>query len=90
MYLSEETAKERQSRVMCQKFEQPECRVCGKTLEVVYENECWTYTFDMRTGKYEGNLVDVEIRCPYCNAKLGRQFPEGVCNYENSCLTLYA
>jgi hypothetical protein len=60
----------------------PKCSVCGKFAELVYENEYWTYTFDEKTGKYTAELVDVEIRCPYCNASLREEFPEGVCNYD--------
>jgi DNA-directed RNA polymerase subunit RPC12/RpoP len=59
----------------------PKCWHCGKRAEVVYENEYWTYTFDKRTGKYTAELVDIDIRCPYCNANLKEEFPEGVCNY---------
>lgn len=65
---------------MAKKF--PKCSVCGKLAELVYENEYWTYTFDEKTGKYTAELVDVEIRCPYCNASLREEFPEGVCNYD--------
>jgi len=47
-----------------QKFEPPKCLGCGKTLDAVYENECWTYTFDEKTGVYSGDLVDIDILCP--------------------------
>lgn len=60
------------------------CGHCGKPAEVVYENEYWTYWFDEKQGKYEGELVDVEIRCPYCGVKLSKEFPEGVCNFATS------
>jgi hypothetical protein len=59
----------------------PKCHMCGESAEVVYENEYWTYTFDEKTGKYTAELVDIEIRCPNCNASLREQFPQGVCNY---------
>jgi len=65
-----------------QKFETPRCPQCGKPLEVVYENECWTYAFDDGTGAYRGEIVDIEIRCPDCNASLRDEFPEGACNYQ--------
>jgi hypothetical protein len=74
----EETARERQSNAV---QKPPKCHVCGKILDVVYENEYWTYTFDESTRGYKGNWVDIEIRCPYCNAKLYDVFPDGVCNY---------
>lgn len=60
----------------------PKCHMCENTLEVVYENEYWTYAFSSKAGTYSGELVDVEIRCPYCNASLRRIFPAGVCCYE--------
>jgi len=64
------------------KFEPPECRGCGKPLFAVYENEYWTYIFDEKTGTYNGDLADIEIRCPDCHMKLWDQFPEGTCNYK--------
>jgi len=64
------------------KFEPPKCLGCGKLLDVVYENECWTYIFDEKTGVYSGDLVDIDILCPYCNVCLRDQFPEGTCNYQ--------
>ena len=60
--------------------ELPKCHECGEIAKVVYENEYWTYSFNEKTGKYTGELVDVEVRCPNCNAKLKKEFPEGVCN----------
>jgi DNA-directed RNA polymerase subunit N (RpoN/RPB10) len=63
-------------------FEPPKCLGCGKPLSVVYENEYWTYEFNEKMGTYEGNLADIEIRCPDCHATIGRQFPEGACNYQ--------
>jgi uncharacterized protein with PIN domain len=59
----------------------PRCLLCGKSLETVYENEYWTYTFDQKTGTYKGDLVDAEIRCPQCNASVRDRFPKGACNY---------
>jgi len=59
----------------------PRCHECGRILEDVYENEYWTYFFAEKTGKYERELVDIEIRCPNCGAKLRDEFPEGVCNF---------
>jgi len=93
--LSEETARERQTRVVkaggkwedyvklaSQKFELPKCSGCGKHLLAVYENEYWTYNFDERTGTYKGNLADSEILCPDCHARLRDEFKEGACNYQ--------
>jgi len=65
-----------------QKFEPPKCRGCGKPLEAVYENECWTYIFDEETGTYKGDLVDIDILCPDCHMCLRNQLPEGACNYQ--------
>lgn len=62
----------------------PKCHECGEIVEVVYENEYWTYAFDQKTGKYKGELVDVEIRCPSCNANLREEFPDGVCNFSST------
>jgi len=62
----------------------PKCWHCGKSVEVVYENECWTYWFDEKTGKYEGELVDLEIRCSHCDVKLSREFPDGLCNFSST------
>jgi DNA-directed RNA polymerase subunit RPC12/RpoP len=59
----------------------PKCHECGRILEDVYENQYWTFWFNEKTGKYEGDLVDLEIRCPVCNAHLRAEFPEGVCNF---------
>lgn len=61
--------------------ELPKCHGCGEIIEVVYENEYWTFAFDRNTGKYKGELVDIEIRCPNCKAKLRKEFPDGVCNF---------
>lgn len=61
----------------------PKCHRCGKPLEQVYENEYWTYSYNEEKGKYEPELVDMEIRCPDCNAKLWEEFPDGVCNYSD-------
>jgi hypothetical protein len=61
----------------------PKCHECGETLEVVYENEYWTYYLDEKTGKYTRNLVDLEIRYPNCNAKLRDEFPDGICKYSD-------
>jgi hypothetical protein len=63
------------------RFEPPTCHVCGKLLEAVYENEYWTYSFDETTGTYKGDIVDIEIRCPDCNASVRDQFTKGACNY---------
>jgi predicted Zn-ribbon and HTH transcriptional regulator len=76
----EKTARERQLNLV---QKPPKCPVCGKILDVVYENEYWTYTFDEKTGGYKGNLVDIEIRCPYCKASARNEFPEGVCSYSS-------
>jgi DNA-directed RNA polymerase subunit RPC12/RpoP len=59
----------------------PRCHRCGKPAEAVYQNEYWTYSYNEDTGKYDSSLVDMEIRCPFCNAKLWDEFPDGVCNY---------
>lgn len=59
----------------------PKCHEYDEIAEVVYENEYWTYTFDGKTEKYKGELVDIEIRCPNCKAKLKKEFPEGICNF---------
>jgi len=61
--------------------------VCGKPLEAVYENEYWTYSFDETTGTYKSNIIDIEIRCPDCNASVRDQFPEGACNYRAEILS---
>jgi len=66
-----------------QKFEPPKCQGCEKPLEVVYENEYWTYIFDETTGTYnKRDLSDIEIRCPDCHMNLNRQLQEGACNYQ--------
>jgi uncharacterized protein with PIN domain len=65
----------------------PRCPGCGKLLHVVYENEYWTYTFDEKSRTYRGNLADIEIRCPECNASLRDEFPEGACNYQAKTTT---
>jgi hypothetical protein len=62
----------------------PKCRECGRALEDVYENEYWTFSFNEKTGKYEGDLVDLEMRCPFCNRHLKEEFPKGVCNFSVS------
>jgi len=59
----------------------PKCWYCGKSAELVYENEYWTYWFDEKTGKYERELCDIEIRCPHCGVKLSKEFPDGVCSF---------
>lgn len=59
----------------------PTCPVCEKALDAICENEYWTYSFDEKTGTYEKDLVDIEIRCPNCNFSVRSRFPEGVCNY---------
>ncbi len=64
--------------------ELPKCRECGGTLEIVYENQYWTFSFNDETGKYEGTLVDLEMRCPFCNRHLKEEFPEGVCSFSVS------
>ena len=61
----------------------PKCHRCGKLAEQVYQNEYWTYSFNEDKGRYESNLVEVEIRCPYCNAKLDNEFIDGVSNYSD-------
>jgi hypothetical protein len=60
------------------KNEPPRFHACDKPLQAVYENEYWTYDLDEKTAAYKGNLVDVEIHCPNCNASLRDKFPEGV------------
>jgi len=70
--------------VVSQKVEPPRCRGCGKVLWAVYENECWTYVFDEKTGTYKGDLVDIDILCPDCHMDLRDQFPEGACNYQSA------
>ncbi|MEO0114030.1 MAG: hypothetical protein ABIK93_00965 [candidate division WOR-3 bacterium] len=63
------------------RFKPPKCSGCKTSLFTVYENECWTYFFDKTSGTYKGELVDIDILCPDCHAKLWDVFPEGTCNY---------
>jgi len=64
-------------------FEPPRCPACGKLLEEVFENEYNTYIFDSVSATYKKHewKGEIEIFCPYCNAKLYDVFPNGVCNY---------
>jgi transcription initiation factor IIE alpha subunit len=82
MQLRDQRGKDHQSRVAKAGRKLPSCPRCGKTLELVYENEYWTYTFDEETGTYFDEIVDIEIHCPDCNASLRQEFPEGVCNFD--------
>jgi hypothetical protein len=61
----------------------PRCGYCGEILGVVWENEYWTYSLNKNTGFSDGDLVDIEIRCPNCDRVLKDVFPEGVCNYSS-------
>jgi len=70
--------------VMSQKFEPLICHGCGKPLFAVYENECWTYIFDEKTGTYKGDLVDIDILCPDCHMCLREHFSEGACNFQSA------
>jgi hypothetical protein len=49
----------------------------------VLENDYRTYVFDSASATYRehGWKGEIEISCPYCDAKLYDVFPDGVCNY---------
>jgi hypothetical protein len=49
----------------------------------VLENDYRTYVFDPASATYRehGWKGEIEISCPYCDAKLYDVFPDGVCNY---------
>jgi len=65
------------------KFKPPKCPGCKRSLFAVWENEYLTYSFDRKTGRYSGDLTDMEILCPYCQYHITREpFPEGACNYQ--------
>lgn len=68
------------------RFKPIKCSNCKEFLGTVYENQYWTYSFEQETGTYKGDMVDIEIRCPNCNALLREEFPEGVCNYQDERL----
>ncbi len=47
----------RSSKMNSQKFETPTYPQCGKPLEVVYENECWTLLLMMELDHTEASLL---------------------------------
>jgi hypothetical protein len=51
---------ERMTRNHSEAVELPKCRECGRTLEIVYENQYWTFSFNDETGKYEGTLLTLK------------------------------
>jgi len=61
----------------------PKCPSCEQRLVEVFENEYNTYIFDPSSGTYREHQWkgEIEMFCPYCNAKLYDVFPDGVCNY---------
>jgi len=61
----------------------PKCPSCEQRLVEVFENEYDTYIFDPVSGTYREHQWkgEIEIFCPYCNAKLSDVFPDGACNY---------
>jgi uncharacterized protein with PIN domain len=61
----------------------PRCPYCEKRLVEVLENEYNTYVFDSLLGTYRKHdwKGEIEMFCPYCNAKIYDVFPDGVCNY---------
>jgi len=63
-------------------YEPPKCPSCGVPLERVWENVYETYVFDPKTGRYTGEPVDMDIKCPDCQTDLRDVLPDGACNYD--------